>query len=156
MAAAMACGRVATTVAAAVAAMTSEQTAVAAVTGEEPAVAAATAEQPAVAAAAAVAGTAAVAARAAAVAGSGRRVATAVAAVATTPAKRGNLGAGTQRHHQHDTVHAQYLLRTKKEYQPNLETTSPSPGAIRCADSKSFCAGSGRTCFSNRRRASSI
>src|SRR5207253_8203331 len=33
----------------------------------------------------------------------------------------GNLGAGTQRHHENNTVHAKYLLRTKKENQPTFE-----------------------------------
>ena len=32
----------------------------------------------------------------------------------------GHRGAGTQRHHENDTVHAEYLLRTEKENQPML------------------------------------
>jgi hypothetical protein len=32
----------------------------------------------------------------------------------------GYLGAGTQRHDENDTVHAEYLLRTEKENQPML------------------------------------
>jgi hypothetical protein len=52
---------------------------------------------------------------------------------ATRAAVGGKLGAGTQRHHENDTVHAVYLLRTEKgtnprrlKHFPVVATSSPS------------------------------
>jgi hypothetical protein len=45
----------------------------------------------------------------------------AVAAVTTTAPPSGSLGARAQRHHENNTVHAKYLLRTKKGNQPTFE-----------------------------------
>ena len=78
-------------------------------------------------------------------------------------AEGGNLGAGTQRHHENDTVHAKYLLRTKKGNQPTFEKTSPSPGANYLhavfrglEELRNWTSWRGFTCLKHRKKESSI